>query len=159
MKIKKTKISETESNLNLHLEKKDYIDKFDSQLKDLKRKANLKGFRPGMVPIQLLKNMYGKSVLLEEINKIVSESINNYIKENRIKIIGEPKPQKNDNIDKIKINEIDSFPMLEEAYREVLYDAFDLKNAQLIIDEIKAGERNIDYRTYSPVPSLEVLMI
>ena len=108
MKIKKTKISETESNLNLHLEKKDYIDKFESQLKDLKRKANLKGFRPGMVPIQLLKNMYGKSVLLEEINKIVSESINNYIKENKIKIIGEPKPQKNDNIDKIKINEIDS---------------------------------------------------
>ena len=109
MKIKKTKITDTESNLNLHLEKKDYIDKFDSQLKDLKRKANLKGFRPGMVPIQLLKNMYGKSVLLEEINKIVSESINNYIKENRIKIIGEPKPQKNDDIDKIKINEIDSF--------------------------------------------------
>ena len=109
MKIKKTKISETESNLNLHLEKKDYIDKFESQLKDLKRKANLKGFRPGMVPIQLLKNMYGKSVLLEEINKIVSESINNYIKENKIKIIGEPKPQKNDDIDKIKINEIDSF--------------------------------------------------
>lgn len=109
MKIKKTKITETESNLNLHLEKKDYIDKFESQLKDLKRKANLKGFRPGMVPIQLLKNMYGKSVLLEEINKIVSESINNYIKENRIKIIGEPKPQKNDDIDKIKINEIDSF--------------------------------------------------
>ena len=109
MKIKKTKITDTESNLNLHLEKKDYIDKFDSQLKDLKRKANLKGFRPGMVPLQLLKNMYGKSVLLEEINKIVSESINNYIKENKIKIIGEPKPQKNDDIDKIKINEIDSF--------------------------------------------------
>ena len=51
------------------------------------------------------------------------------------------------------INEVDSFPMLEEAYREVLYDAFDLKNAQLIINEIKKGERNIDYRTYSPVPS------
>ena len=51
------------------------------------------------------------------------------------------------------INEVDSFPMLEEAYREVLYDAFDLKNAQLIINEIKKGERKIDYRTYSPVPS------
>ena len=51
------------------------------------------------------------------------------------------------------INEIDTFPMLEEAYREVLYDAFDLKNAQLIIDEIKTGNRKIDYRTYSPVPS------
>jgi|TARA_B100000959_G_scaffold146779_1_gene154105 ATP-dependent Lhr-like helicase len=51
------------------------------------------------------------------------------------------------------INEIDTFPMLEEAYREVLHDAFDLKNAQLIIDEIKSGVRKIDYRTYSPVPS------
>ena len=51
------------------------------------------------------------------------------------------------------INEIDTFPMLEEAYREVLYDAFDLKNAQLIIDDIKNGNRKIDYRTYSPVPS------
>ena len=51
------------------------------------------------------------------------------------------------------INEIDSFPMLEEAYREVLYDAFDLKNAQLIIDDIKNSTRKIDYRTYSPVPS------
>ena len=108
MKIKKTKISEIESNINLSLDKKDYIDQFDNRLKELKRKANLKGFRPGMVPIQLLKNMYGKSVLLEEINKIVSENINNYIKENKIKIIGEPKPQKNE-IDNININEIDSF--------------------------------------------------
>ena len=108
MKIKKTKISEIESNINLYLDKKDYIDQFDNRLKELKRKANLKGFRPGMVPIQLLKNMYGKSVLLEEINKIVSENINNYIKENKIKIIGEPKPQKKE-IDNININEIDSF--------------------------------------------------
>jgi len=51
------------------------------------------------------------------------------------------------------INEVDSFPMLEEAYREVLYDAFDLKNAQIIIDDIEKGERKIKYRTYSPVPS------
>ena len=76
MKIKKTKISSTESNINLILEKNDYISQFENKLKELKRKANLKGFRPGMVPVQLLKNMYGKGVLLEEINKIVSEKIN-----------------------------------------------------------------------------------
>ena len=84
LKIKKTKITTTESNINLILEKDDYINQFEKQLKDLKRKANLKGFRPGMVPIQLLKNLYGKGVLLEEINKIVSEKINNYIKESKI---------------------------------------------------------------------------
>lgn len=135
MKIKKTKISDTESNLNLHLEKKDYIDKFESQLKDLKRKANLKGFRPGMVPIQLLKNMYGKSVLLDEINKIVSENINNYIKENRIRIIGEPKPQKND-LDKININEIDTFD-------------FDFKVGHLSDFKLKPFKKSQKYNLYN----------
>ncbi len=108
MKITKSKISETESNINLELEKNDYFNQFELKLKELKKKANLKGFRPGMVPIQLLKNMYGKSVLLEEINKIVSEKINNYIKEQKIKIIGEPIAD-SDKIDEIKINEIDKF--------------------------------------------------
>jgi len=51
------------------------------------------------------------------------------------------------------INEVDSFPMLEEAYREVLHDAFDLKNAQLILDEIEEGIRTVNYRGYEPVPS------
>ena len=90
------------------LEKNDYINQFEKKLKELKRKANLKGFRPGMVPVQLLKNMYGKGVLLEEINKIVSEKINNYIKESKIKIIGEPKPEKNE-IDKLDINDLNNF--------------------------------------------------
>jgi trigger factor len=108
LKIKKTKITTTESNINLILEKDDYINQFEKKLKDLKRKANLKGFRPGMVPIQLLKNLYGKGVLLEEINKIVSEKINNYIKESKIKIIGEPKPEKNE-IEKLDVNNLKNF--------------------------------------------------
>jgi len=108
LKIRKTKITTTESNINLILEKDDYINQFDKKLKDLKKKANLKGFRPGMVPIQLLKNLYGKGVLLEEINKIVSEKINNYIKESKIKIIGEPKPEKNE-IEKLDINNLNNF--------------------------------------------------
>ena len=108
LKIRKTKITTTESNINLILEKDDYINQFDKKLKDLKKKANLKGFRPGMVPIQLLKNLYVKGVLLEEINKIVSEKINNYIKESKIKIIGEPKPEKNE-IEKLDINNLNNF--------------------------------------------------
>jgi len=51
------------------------------------------------------------------------------------------------------INEVDSFPMLEEAYREILHDAFDLKNAQLILDEIDSGLRIVKYRGYEPIPS------
>ena len=93
MKFKKKKITDTESIINLVLNREDYISQFENKLKELKKRANLKGFRPGMVPVQILKNMYGKGVLLEEINKIVSEKINNYIKDNKIKIIGEPKPE------------------------------------------------------------------
>ena len=107
MKFKKKKITDTESNINLILERDDYISQFENKLKELKKRANLKGFRPGMVPIQILKNMYGKGVLLEEINKIVSEKINNYIKDNKIKIIGEPKPESND-IENINVNNLDS---------------------------------------------------
>jgi len=51
------------------------------------------------------------------------------------------------------INQVDSFPMLEEAYREILYDAFDINNAQLILDEIASGKRIIEHRSYAPVPS------
>ena len=58
-----------------------------------------------MVPIQLIKKMYGKSVLIEEINKIISEKINSYIKEERIKIIGEPIAKESD-IDKADLNNL-----------------------------------------------------
>ena len=105
LKITNKKISKTESSIDLILENKDYINIFENKLKDLKKRVNLKGFRPGMVPIQLIKKMYGKSVLVEEINKIISEKINSFIKDEKIKIIGEPIAKESD-IDKIDINNL-----------------------------------------------------
>ena len=105
LKITKKKISNTESSINIIIEDKDYINTLERKLKELKKRVNLKGFRPGMVPVQLIKKMYGKSVLIEEINKIISEKINNYIKEERIKIIGEPIAKESD-IDKADLNNL-----------------------------------------------------
>ena len=105
LKINKKKISNTESSIDIIIENKDYINPFESKLKELKKRVNLKGFRPGMVPVQLIKKMYGKSVLIEEINKIISEKINSYIKEERIKIIGEPIAKESD-IDKADLNNL-----------------------------------------------------
>ena len=105
LKITKKKISNTESSIDIIIENKDYINPFESKLKELKKRVNLKGFRPGMVPVQLIKKMYGKSVLIEEINKIISEKINSYIKEERIKIIGEPIAKESD-IDKADLNNL-----------------------------------------------------
>ena len=105
LKITKKKISNTESSIDIIIENKDYINPFENRLKELKKRVNLKGFRPGMVPVQLIKKMYGKSVLIEEINKIISEKINSYIKDERIKIIGEPIAKDSD-IDKADLNNL-----------------------------------------------------
>jgi len=145
LKITKTKISKIESTIHLVLEKKDYINQYESKLKELKKRANLKGFRPGMVPIQLLKKMYGKGVLFEELNKIVSNKINSYIKDEKIKIIGEPIPQGNKledtNIDNIenfdfdfKIGHLSNFKT-ESFTKKSKYTLHKIKVEKKIVDE------------------------
>ena len=142
MKITKTKISKIESTIHLVLEKKDYINQYESKLKELKKRANLKGFRPGMVPIQLLKKMYGKGVLFEELNKIVSNKINSYIKDEKIKIIGEPIPQENkledDNIDHFnfdfKVGHLSDFKT-ESFTKKSKYILHKIKVEKKIVDE------------------------
>jgi trigger factor len=78
--------------LTIKLGKADYAEKVEKGLKTLRQKVQMPGFRKGMVPMSLVKKMYEKSVLAEEVNKLLSETIYNYIKENNVKILGEPLP-------------------------------------------------------------------
>lgn len=78
--------------LTVKLEKADYQEKVDKALKDLRRKVQMPGFRKGMVPVGLIKKMYGKSVLAEEVNKLLSETIYKYIQNNKVNMLGEPLP-------------------------------------------------------------------
>jgi len=80
------------SIVKLELEKKDYEAQVEKNLRQFRQKASMPGFRKGMVPLGLVKKMYGKSVQAEEINKLVSENLLNYIRENDIRILGEPMP-------------------------------------------------------------------
>lgn len=101
MNITKENTGELNAVLKVVVVKDDYQEKVDEVLKDHKKKANLKGFRPGKVPFALIKKMYGTSVQLEEINKVVSEGLNNYITEEKLEILGDPiaVADENDNID------------------------------------------------------------
>lgn len=74
------------------IEKKDYEAQVDKSLRQYRQKANIPGFRKGMVPLGMVKKMYGKYVLAEEINRIASESLFNYIRENDIAVLGQPVP-------------------------------------------------------------------
>ncbi|KAA6328564.1 Trigger factor [termite gut metagenome] len=94
MNLSLQNIDKVSALLTVKLEKADYQAQVDKSLKTLRQKAQMPGFRKGMVPINLIKKMYEKSVIVEEINKLLTERVYNYIKENDIKVIGEPLPNK-----------------------------------------------------------------
>jgi len=87
----------TNAQLKVVLEEADYAPKVDQQVKEYSKKAQIKGFRPGKVPAGLVKKMYGKSILVEQINKTLQEEITKYIRENDVKLLGEPLPEPNQN--------------------------------------------------------------
>lgn len=92
MEITLDKHSVNQASIKIKLSEADYQPKVEAKLKDHARKANIKGFRPGKAPISMVKNMYGTSVLVEEINSILGESLNGYLKEQTFKILGDPLP-------------------------------------------------------------------
>lgn len=97
MNITLNQTDSTNAQLKVVLEEADYAAKVDQQVKEYSKKAQIKGFRPGKVPAGLVKKMYGKSILVEQINGILQEEISKYIRENDVKLLGEPLPEPNQN--------------------------------------------------------------
>ncbi len=92
MNIVQENTNELTANLKIQLTADDYQEKVDKALKDMQKKAQIPGFRPGKVPYGMIKKMYGKSVLVEEVNKILVDAVYEYIKEKEINILGNPLP-------------------------------------------------------------------
>ena len=113
MNVSLQNIDKVSALLTVKLEKADYQEQVDKSLKSFRQKAQIPGFRKGMVPMSLVKKMYGKSVVAEEVNKLLSEQVYGYIKDNNLNILGEPLPNED------KQPEID-FDTMEEF--EFLFD-------------------------------------
>jgi len=92
MQISKTSIDELNIVVKITIEKQDYEATVNETLKDYRKKANMPGFRKGMVPAGLIKKMYGKSALAEEVNKLLSRELTKYIADEKLDILGEPLP-------------------------------------------------------------------
>lgn len=92
MNITRENIDELNAILTVSIEKNDYEATVNDVLKNYRKKANMPGFRPGMVPAGLIKKMYGKAALAEEVNKILSKGLNDYIQAEKLNILGEPLP-------------------------------------------------------------------
>ena len=93
MNITRENIDDLNAVLKFKIEKADYQDKVETVLKDYRKKATVKGFRPGMVPIGIIKKMYGRAVQIDEINKVVTENIQKYIADEKLEILGDPLPK------------------------------------------------------------------
>ncbi len=94
MNISKENIDALNAVLTLEFDKADYTANVDKATKEYGKKVALKGFRPGHAPASMIKKIYGKSILVDEINKLVSDTLSNYIKDNNLDILGEPLPNK-----------------------------------------------------------------
>jgi trigger factor len=86
--------SDTNASLIITLKPEDYKPEVDKQLKKYGRQVQLKGFRPGHVPEAVVRKMYGKGILVEEINNLLNKSLSNYIRENKLQVVGDPMPDR-----------------------------------------------------------------
>ena len=97
MKITKEDIDALNSIVKIDINADDYQNKVNNELNNYRRKANIPGFRKGHVPMSLVKKQYGKSVMIDEVNKLLQEALNNFLIEEKLDVLGNPLPKAQDN--------------------------------------------------------------
>ncbi|MEX2593402.1 MAG: trigger factor [Anditalea sp.] len=146
MEITLDKHSSNQASIKIKLEEADYQPKVDAKVKDYAKKSNIKGFRPGKAPITMVKNLYGTSVLVDEINNILSTSLNDYIKNQDFKLLGDPLPV---------IEEADSIDWKNQKEFEFEYKIGFLGKVEVKVDDsikvkdyaLEVGQKEIDDAT------------
>lgn len=99
MNITKKDIDALNAELSITLAPQDYEERVNDAIKKVQKQAAMPGFRAGKVPVGLIKKQYGKSILVDEINKILNDSLYNYINDNKIEILGNPMPKADSAVD------------------------------------------------------------
>ncbi len=143
MEIVLDKISNTEALIKINLKQDDYQPKVEEKIKEYSKKASIKGFRPGKVPKSLINKMYGKSILVDEVNHLLSHKLMDYIKENDIQILGEPLP----NMEKAAEIDWDTQKEFDFEYSIGMADEFEValdKKVKVEKFTIKVDDKVID---------------
>ena len=141
MEITLDKKSNTEGLIKIKLSEGDYQPKVEEKLKDYARKATIKGFRQGKVPTGVVRKMFGKSILVDEINNLLSHKLSDYIRENNLKILGDPLP----NQDKAQQIDWDSQHDFEFEYQIGMVDDFKYDLSKKV--KVKSYPIEVDTKT------------
>lgn len=99
MNISKQVVDDVNIVLSLEIEKADYAEAVEKELKKIRKRVQMPGFRPGMVPEGLVRKQYGTSVKVEEVNKVISDSLFSYIRDNKLNVLGEPMADETSQVD------------------------------------------------------------
>ena len=121
MQINQSELKDLKAVVTLVIEPADYQEEVAKQLKEVRHKAQMPGFRPGMVPAGLVKKMYGKGILADVLNKLVGEHLQKHIEDNKIQILGDPLPSENS--PKIDLDNEDTFTFLFDIAVAPEFDA------------------------------------
>lgn len=134
--------------LTVNIEKADYEEKVKKSLKDFSKKATLPGFRPGKVPASLLQKRFGTELKAEEINKILGEEVNKYIRENKINMLAEPLPNE-EKTPKMDFELQDDFTFAFDIALAPEFDAKLTKKDELTYYDIKVDDALVDQQVQS----------
>jgi len=121
MKIEQSELKDLTAVVTLTIESADYQEEVAKQLKEVRHKAQMPGFRPGMVPAGLVKKMYGKGILADVLNKKVGEGLQKHIEDNKLNILGDPLPSKES--PKIDLDNEDTFTFMFDIAVAPEFDA------------------------------------
>jgi trigger factor len=112
--------SVTDGLIRVKLTETDYMPKVEEKVREYSRKANIKGFRQGKVPSGIIKKMFGKSILVEEVNHLVSHGISDYIRDKKLRVLGDPLP----NQEKARLIDWDTQKDFEFEFQVGMVDDF-----------------------------------
>ncbi|AZA99935.1 trigger factor [Chryseobacterium joostei] len=138
MKVTAQNHDDVSALLTVTLEKSDYKEKVEKQLINYAKNAQVPGFRKGKVPLSMVKKQYEAGIAFEEINRQVSDALNNYVNENKLRLVGQPVPQ--------PVNEFDyNADQLEVAFEVGYEPAFtiDLAKYEAPHYKVEASEKEI----------------
>ena len=121
MQINQSELKDLKAVVTLTIEPADYQEEVAKQLKEVRHKAQMPGFRPGMVPAGLVKKMYGKGILADVLNKLVGEHLQKHIEDNKIQILGDPLPSEES--PRIDLDNEDTFTFLFDIAVAPEFDA------------------------------------
>ncbi|MEJ5994944.1 trigger factor [Pedobacter sp. Du54] len=142
MNITQEKVDDLNAVVKITFAPEDYAPRVDKALKEQAKKANLPGFRKGMVPVAHMKRMYGKSILVEEINTLLTETLTKHLTENKVEVLGQPLPVLDDNKE-FKWDNTDEFEFTYELGLSPTVDVEITSKDKFIAYNVKADEETL----------------